>query len=223
MKSFIRNLPVPVEFIVVVSLWLDPMLIGGCFGLRKFLHSGFWEVNNALLIRVAILQVMALAVIIWIGNIRGWTLQKLGIRISWKGTGGGILLAAVSYAATYGVWTIYELIIPPKRLSIIVTGLAIPVIIATQIVNAVFEEVVEAGYFINTFSRFGMWFAILAGTLLRELYHLPLMRMEALLGLIPTFLMFGYVYWRWRQLWPLVVAHMLRDFYFLLYAVHHAA
>jgi len=166
---------------------------------------------------------MALAVIIWIGNIRGWTLQKLGIRISWKGTGGGILLAAVSYAATYGVWTIYELIIPPKRLSIIVTGLAIPVIIATQIVNAVFEEVVEAGYFINTFSRFGMWFAILAGTLLRELYHLPLMRMEALLGLIPTFLMFGYVYWRWRQLWPLVVAHMLRDFYFLLYAVHHAA
>jgi membrane protease YdiL (CAAX protease family) len=158
----------------------------------------------------------------WIGNIRGWTLQKLGIKLSWKGAGGGILLAAVSYAATYGVWTIYELIIPPGHLTVRDTNLAIPVIISTVIINSVFEEVVEAGYFIHTFSRFGMCFAILAGALLRELYHLPLMQMEALLGIFPAFLMFGYVYWRWRQLWPLVVAHTLRNLYFYLIAIHHA-
>jgi len=113
MRSFIRNLPAPVEFLIVVSLWLDPLLISGCFLLPKFLQSGFWEFSNAFMIRTAILQLIVLVVLMGIGNIRGWTLQKLGIKISWKGTGGGILLAVVSYAATYGIWTIYELIIPP--------------------------------------------------------------------------------------------------------------
>ena len=223
MRSFIRNLPAPVEFFIVVSLWLDPLLINGCFLLPKFLQTGFWEINNVFSIRGAILQVMALAVLIWIGNIRGWTLQKLGIKMSWKGTGGGILLAGVSYAATYGVWTIYELIIQPGHPRFFVNSLAIPVIIPTVIINSVFEEVVEAGYFIHTFSRFGMWTAILASALLRMLYHLPLMRMEALLGILVTALMFEYAYWRWRQLWPLVLAHTLRNLYFYLIAVHQAA
>jgi hypothetical protein len=223
MRSFIRNLPAPVEFLIVVSLWLDPLLISGCFLLPKFLQSGFWEFSNAFMIRTAILQLIVLVVLMGIGNIRGWTLQKLGIKISWKGTGGGILLAVVSYAATYGIWTIYELIIPPGHPIVRDTNLAIPVIISTVIINSVFEEVVEAGYFIHTFSRFGMWSAILAGALLRMFYHLPLMRMEALLGILATALMFEYAYWRWRQLWPLVLAHTLRNLYFYLIAIHHAA
>ena len=222
MRSFIRNLPVPVECCIVVSLWLDPLLINGCFLLPKFIHTGFWEEDNVSVIRGAILQVMTLAVLIWIGNIRGWPPSKLGVKMSWKGTGNGVLLAGVSYAATYGVWTIYELIIQPAHPRFIITSLAIPVIISTTIINSIFEEVVEAGYFIHTFSRFEMWFAILAGALLRMLYHLPLMRIEALLGIFVTALMFEYVYWRWRQLWPLVLAHTLRNLYFYLIAIHHA-
>ncbi len=223
MRSFIRNLPAPVEFCIVVSLWLDPLLLNGCFLLPKFLQSGFWEFSNASLIRGAIFHIMALAALAWIGNIRGWSLSKFGTEISWRGTGGGILLAGLSYAASYSVWTIYELIIPPGHPTTIDTSFAIPVIISTMIINSVFEEVVEAGYFINTLSRFGMWPAILAGALLRMLYHLPLMRIESLLGIFAAALMFEYAYWRWRQLWPLVLAHTLRNLYYFLYAVHHAA
>jgi len=36
--------------------------------------------------------------------------------------------------------------------------------------------------------------------LLRMLYHLPLLRIEALLGILVTALMLEYAYWRWRQL-----------------------
>lgn len=223
MRSFVRNLSAPVEFFIVVSLWFDPLLLNGCFLLPKFLQSGFWEFSNTCLIRGAIFQIMALAALAWIGNIRGWSLNTFGIKISWKGTGGGILLACLSYAAMYSVWTIYELLFPPAHLNTIDTGLAIPVIISTMIINSIFEEVVEAGYFINTLSRFGMCPAILAGALLRMLYHLPLMRIESLLGIFATALIFEYAYWRWRQLWPLVLAHTLRNLYYFLYAVHHAA
>ena len=223
MKSFIRNLPVPVEFIIVVSLWLDPLLLNGCFVLQKFIHSGFVEVDNTYLMRGAIFTLVFLAVIIWIGNIRGWPLSKLGIRISWKGTGGGILLGGLSYGATYSVWKIYELIFPLGHLNITVTSLAIPVIISSQIITAVFEEVVAAGYFIHTFSRFGMWPAISASALLMTFYHVPWVGIEGLLGIFAARLIVGYAYWRWRQLWPLILAHTLRNLYFLLYAVHHAA
>jgi membrane protease YdiL (CAAX protease family) len=223
MKSFIRNLPAPAEFFIVVSLWFDPLLLNGCFLLPKFIQSGVWEIGNAFFIRGAIFRIMALAVLIWIGNIRGWPLSKFGTAISWKGTGGGILLAPVSYAVTYSVWTIYALIIHSGHPNIIVTGLAIPVIISTTIINSVFEEVVEAGYFIYTFSRFGMWPAILASASLRMLYHAPWVGIEGLLGIFATGLIFALVYWRWRQLWPLVLAHTLRNLYYFLYAVHHAA
>jgi len=223
MKSFIRNLPAPAEFFIVVSLWFDPLLLNGCFLLPKFVQSGVWEIGNAFFIRGAIFHIMVLAVLIWIGNIRGWHLSKFGTAISWKGTGGGILLAPVSYAVTYSVWTIYALIIHSGHPNIIVTGLAIPVIISTTIINSVFEEVVEAGYFIYTFSRFGMWPAILASASLRMLYHAPWVGIEGLLGIFATGLIFALVYWRWRQLWPLVLAHTLRNLYYFLYAVHHAA
>ena len=223
MKSFIRNLPAPAEFFIVVSLWFDPLLLNGCFLLPKFVQSGVWEIGNAFFIRGAIFHIMVLAVLIWIGNIRGWHLSKFGTAISWKGTGGGILLAPVSYAVTYSVWTIYALIIHSGHPNIIVTGLAIPVIISTTIINSVFEEVVEAGYFIYTFSRFGMWPAILASASLRMLYHAPWVGIEGLLGIFAARLIVGYAYWRWSQLWPLILAHTLRNLYFLLYAVHHAA
>jgi membrane protease YdiL (CAAX protease family) len=224
MKSFIRNLPAPAEFFIVVSLWFDPLLLSGCFLLPKFLKSGFWEVSNASTIRSAIFQVMALAALIWIGNIRGWSLRKFGTAISWKGTGGGILLAFVSYAASYGVWAIYTLNIHAEHPDYtVMVGLTLPAVIASQIVNSVFEEVVEAGYFIYTFSRFGMWLAILASASLRMLYHVPWVGIEGLLGIFAAGLVSGFAYWRWRQLWPLVLAHTLRNLYYFLYAVHHAA
>ena len=223
MKSFIRDLPALAEFFIVVSIWYDPLLLNGCFLLPKFFQSGFWEVGNAFFIRGAIFHIMALGALIWIGNIRGWPLSKFGTAISWKGTGGGLVLAGVCYAAKYCVFAIYALVIHPGHPNIIVTGLAIPVIISSQIVNSVFEEVVEAGYFIYTFRRFGMWLAILASAFLRMLYHAPYYGIEGLLGVFAAGLISAFAYWRWRQLWPLVLAHTLRNLYYFLYAVHHAA
>ncbi len=214
MKSFIRSLPASVEFFIVVSIWLDPLLLGGCLMLPNFFKSGVWDFSNAYLI--APFQIMALAALIWIGNIRDWSFSTFGIKISWKGTGGGILLAGVSYAVLHSLWTLCAAIFHSEH-PIIMTGVAIPVIISITIINSVFEEVVEAGYFIHTFSRFGMWPAILASASLRMLYHVPL-GIDGLLGIFATGLIFAFVYWRWRQLWPLVLAHSLINLhsYFLM-------
>jgi membrane protease YdiL (CAAX protease family) len=107
--------------------------------------------------------------------------------------------------------------------NVIESGLVISVIISTTIINSVFEEVVEAGYFIHTLSRFGMWLAILGSASPQMLYHVPWVGIDGLPGIFATGLIFGYTYWCWRQLWPLILAHTLRNLYYFLYAVHHAA
>ena len=166
---------------------------------------------------------MALAALIWIGNLRGWPLSKFGAAISWKGTGGGILLAIVSRAVSYGLWAICAVFFHSRHPNVIESGLVLSVMISATIINSVFEEVVESGYFIHTFSRYGMWLAILASASLRVLYHVPWVGLDGLIGIFESGLIFGFAYWRSRQLWPLVLAHTLRNLYYLLYAVHHAA
>jgi membrane protease YdiL (CAAX protease family) len=78
-------------------------------------------------------------------------------------------------------------------------------------INGMFEEVFVAGYVITALSRVrGIWTAINVSTVIRLLYHLyqgPL----ALITIIPLGLIFGHFYVRSRQLWPLILAHILID------------
>ena len=48
-----------------------------------------------------------------------------------------------------------------SRAGFTVTGLAVPVIILLAVINPFFEEVLEAGYFIHSLRRYGMWPAVL--------------------------------------------------------------
>src|SRR6185295_2084673 len=50
------------------------------------------RLSNAGIIEGVILRAVTLGVVLWIGSIRGWSLLTFGLRPSWKGTGGGVLL-----------------------------------------------------------------------------------------------------------------------------------
>src|SRR5678816_3536152 len=66
-----------------------------------------------------------------------------------------------------------------------------------------------------------MWPAVLASAAFRALFHLPF-GINAMLSIFALGLIFGLVYWRWRQLWPLIVAHSLADMLTLFYGSYHA-
>jgi membrane protease YdiL (CAAX protease family) len=97
--------------------------------------------------------------------------------------------------------------------------LSMETVFAVSVVNGVFEEVFVAGYAITALQQArGMWTAINVSTAVRVLYHLyqgPI----AFLTIAPLGLLFGYVYARTRQLWPLIVAHVLLDIVGLLYGL----
>ena len=89
--------------------------------------------------------------------------------------------------------------------------LSMQLVFLASTVNGIFEEVFVAGYIITALRDVrGLWVAINVSTVVRVLYHLyqgPL----GLVTVVPIGLLYGFVYARSRQLWPLIVAHVLID------------
>lgn len=88
----------------------------------------------------------------------------------------------------------------------------LPILVLAALENGFLEEVLVVGYLLTRLRqlRVDPWLALLISALLRGSYHLyqgPGQAVgNALMGIV-----FGYVWLRWRRLWPLVAAHTLMD------------
>jgi membrane protease YdiL (CAAX protease family) len=232
MKSYIRNLSAPAEFFLVVLVCFWWGIVGSIIAIV----CRWWGVNSAAeftdskAFTLAILELSGLAVTFWIGRIRGWSFQSFGLhpagrstgRSAWRSTGAGILLCIAIGLARYVSAALANAIVPGSvHLLPVASHVSLPWLIVTLAINPVFEEMIEAGYFIHTLQRYGMWVAVLASALFRAFLH-AYQGINAIVVIFPIGLIFGFVYWRRRQLWPLVVAHVLFDLY-ALYPQSHAA
>jgi membrane protease YdiL (CAAX protease family) len=159
-------------------------------------------------------ELLAFTAVFWIARIRGWSFATFGLHISWKWTGVGILLFVVVVLTTIFQTVLFQVIHPAKIATPLTGALTLPFVILTSLINPFFEELMEVGYFVHALKRYGMWPAVLASAFFRTFLH-------AYAGLnfaatcLSLGLMFGVAYWRWRQLWPLFVAHATMDFYAL--------
>lgn len=179
------------------------------------------ETSNVGLVAGVIGELAILAAVLGIGKLRGWSLATFGSRISWRGAGAGILLFVVTVVAMSGVGLLVQTI-HPEQTSYSVAGIGLPVILLFSLINPILEEVLEAGYFIHSLKGFGMWPAVLTSALIRALFHWW-QGINSLPTIFAMGLIFGLAYWRWRQLWPLVIAHALTILYAVFYWSHHAA
>jgi len=222
MKSFIRNLSASTEFllVVLVCFWW------GILGSIRGIVSRSWGVNSAAAITdsgtvvLLILELSSLAATFWIARIRGWSLRSFDLHPTWRSTGTGSLLC-VAIASSRYVCTVLTNAIFPGAVHLLpaASHLSPPMLILTLAINPVFEEMIETGYFVRSLQQHGMWAAVLASALFRAFLHAHL-GVNAIVVVFPIGLIFGLVYWRWRQLWPLVVAHALFDLYALFPRSH---
>jgi membrane protease YdiL (CAAX protease family) len=153
---------------------------------------------------------------LWIGRIRGWSLVALGWRLSWKENVAGVALFLASLLLLqpvlgFVVREVFHASVDFHRVS----ELTLPFIIVISVVNPVFEEGLECGYFFQALQRHGMWVTVVASALFRGFLHAS-MGISGFVFMFGMGLLLGFVYWRWRQLWPLVIAHGLQMLYSLL-------
>jgi membrane protease YdiL (CAAX protease family) len=218
MTAFARKLSVRLEFFLVLVVGFGPFIAMQHWNAvqRKPLHM-----TDAGLIAFPIIELILFATILWIGRVRGWSIAKFGFKISWRGTVGGIILFAVAETAMIGV-TAGMQILNPEQTPFTFSRLALLPIILISLMNPVFEELLGTGYFIGSLQSLGMWPAVMASAIFRGAYHLQF-GINAAASIFALGAIFGFVYWRWRQLWPLVIAHTMADLIAFTYGSYHAA
>lgn len=173
--------------------------------------------TNAELLGTIIFELIQLGFLGWFLRIRGWTLEKFGLSFSWRATAAGLALLAFTYVVTLGAQFAaqiifdYDIRAAIARAPKVDPDLSMQLVFLVSVVNGIFEELFVAGYIITSLTeRRGMWMAINVSVVVRLLYHLyqgPI----GVMTIVPMGLLYGYVYSRTRQLWPLVVAHVLVD------------
>jgi len=222
LHELIRRMPAGVEFLVVVSWAFGLPVFSSIMALGTGGESGGGTghslvFNDAALINIVVFELLQSAFLVWFLHVRGWTLEKVGLTITWRGTGLGWLLLVGTLVLAMGAQTLAQWLMP---LEMQAAGRMYPTAdpkVSMQLaffastVNGIFEELFVVGYIITALRDVrGMWTAINVSTVLRLLYHLyqgPI----GVITIVPMGLLYGYVYARTRQLWPLIFAHVLID------------
>lgn len=220
MLKFIRFLPDWAEFIIIlaicfgyfsaISLWIffNPELMGSLT---------FTDYGCFLLIYFEVLAFFAAALFL---AVRGWDFSQFQVRISWRSSAVGILLFGIHnvifFVINYGLSSFIDSVEIFK--SLLSYGPSLPVAVLVSVVNPIFEEIAVVGYvFLAVERKFDARVAVFVSVALRSLYHLY-QGVYALASILPLGILFAVVYWRWRNLWPLILAHGLLDF-IVLYRV----
>jgi membrane protease YdiL (CAAX protease family) len=168
---------------------------------------------------LSIYELLVLALVfLCIGRIRGWSFASFGFQISWKLTGLGGLL----FVPTKLIFVLRNMIVGPNASALLAGQIALPIDIISSIITGIFEELMEVGYIIKVTEKYGMWTAVFISALIRTVLHVY----QGAAGMACVFVIgvtFGLVYWKLRQLWPLMVAHILIDIIGSLGSAHHAA
>lgn len=145
---------------------------------------------------------------------RGWRFKDLGIQVTWLHSFAGLLLFGGAILLNMVLWELLGHAIGGREflqqfsLSI---SVSFPVALLLSAVNGFFEEFFLCRYLVEAFAKFGPAVALGVSALVRVMYHLYQGPLGAILvlgfGIVVTLF-----YWRFRQVWPVMFAHMLADF-----------
>jgi membrane protease YdiL (CAAX protease family) len=217
LHDLIRKLPARVEFLVVITWAFGLAIFASILSIGMSPQDANGLYDNSGLIGDLVFELMQSAFIIWFLRIRGWTLEKLGLNVTLRGTFLGVGLLVVTYGLWLGVQYLAGWLLPGEmqaaqaRYPTAAPDLSMSLVFVASVVNGIFEEVFVAGYVIAAMGPVrGMWAAINVSTGIRLLYHLyqgPI----GVLTIVPMGLLFGYTYARTRILWALIFAHIVMD------------
>jgi uncharacterized protein len=214
LQRIIRDLPATTEIAIVIAVAfgffilsaLEPFLAGSAGGAEAM---SFSDADMAFLIQYELLAALALFVFL---RVRGWSFADIWLRPSWSGTWHGLLLVAASVALFYIIGTMQVFVWPAAKPVPEGQGtVSVAMIALVSLVNGHFEEIFVAGYLITAASRMtSLPVAVGISVAVRVLYHLY-QGAEAILSHAALGWLFAWVYLRRRDLWPLIVAHVVLD------------
>lgn len=170
--------------------------------------------SDAGLLNITIFEIISLALAGAVLYVRGWRLRDFNLRPSWTGILVGLLLFGATLIFHVGIWDLFKVDAPEKTFlaeMAVAVSVGLPIALLSSVVNGFYEELFLTGYLLKALQGAGAGVALGVSALVRLSYHLY----QGPLGSVSV-LVFGLVltlyYWRYRQLWPVVFAHIFADF-----------
>lgn len=166
-------------------------------------------------------ELLILAVLAGFLRVRGWTFDLIGLGPDIRETFTGLGLAISVEVLARVLWLFVALssshVLDAGRTFNPVEGKIDPIVlIVVSVINPIYEELFLCGYLVTALKeRLGPWAAINISVGIRLVCHLY-QGIVGIIFIVPTGLIFTYWYARRGRLWPLIVAHVLLDFFPLL-------
>jgi hypothetical protein len=93
-KSFVRNLLASVELCLVILICFGLSIFTSIRGIASHLMhlAEPFPSSDRIVLWLVGYEFLAFLVVLWMARVRGWLFKTFGLRVSWKGTGAGILL-----------------------------------------------------------------------------------------------------------------------------------
>ena len=215
MTDWIRSLSVRSEIVIVTVAAFGYFVLASWLSVVDASPPAPW--TSADLLHLVTLELILLSGVALFLRVRGWRWCDLTAPASWHdaGTALGLTVAAVLLAVlvTAILLALGSFLPDEKQVFPIANGLGWPAILATSVVNGFYEELFVCAYLMTAIRRIdgrSWWPAIHISTAVRTAYHLY-QGGFVVATIIPTGLLFAWVYARTGRLWPLVLAHAILD------------
>lgn len=207
----LRGLSSRTELLLVNLICFGPFAARSIIGLAERKTALTFDDRGALTLIAIELVCGTLAALLL--RARGWKLSGFGLRPTMPRTVGGMLLLIGTYVLIGGVYDLVRAATDtnPGAATTSQTSLTWPVLIALTLVNPLYDELFIVAYNLVAARENGAAFAITLSATVRFVCHLEQGPIAAV-TILPLGLLFASVYWRWRTVWPLVVAHGVMDF-----------
>lgn len=157
---------------------------------------------------IVALEVICGALAILILRARGWKLRDLGLQVSMPLTISGVALYIVATTIIAGINLLFIAIAgsDPGDATTPVARATWPAVLLLLAIDPLYEETFEVAYNVRATEHHGVAFGVTLSAVIRLVCHAyqgPI----APLTILPLSIIFALVYWKWRRVWPLAVAH----------------
>jgi membrane protease YdiL (CAAX protease family) len=210
--------------LIVLAIAIVPFLISSTMHVVGITPSGSGSYPLYRLLNALLIEVTALALLLYVLHQNGQSLGDIGVRFRFADIGHGILLIISSrlvFRITYWsvVW-LYQLEFghPPPRYTspLVATGMAVSLLFA--VINPFFEELIVRAFLISEASLLtgSTGLAVILSVLLQTSYHLY-QGIPNAVGDGLMFLVFSVYYVKTRRLWPVIFAHLWLDLFAVIF------
>ena len=175
-----------------------------------FTHSWIYKYTISSHLIILIYETIALLIIIYILKVREWRLSYFNLQFTFRMILIAILLILIKNfigGVAYKILELAKVIDEPATKHVQYRMDINWIVISLFVVlNSIYEEFILVGYLFKRLEKYHPAVIIGLSTLIRLSYH-TYQGWFILFSVIPMGLVFGYYYFRYKKLWPLIIAH----------------